>query len=104
MKKADHHVSREEISAFQQIVNVGPAMERDFRQLGYEDPVDLIGEDPLKMYKELCQLTGVRQDPCVLDVFIAVTDYMNGNPPANWWEYTAVRKQRYGRKIVAASV
>ena len=102
MKKADHQTPRERIARFQQIVNVGPAVERDLRLLGYRQPPDLIGEDPLVMFEELCRRTNSRQDPCVLDVFMAVTDFMNGNPPCNWWDFTAERKQRYSQRIAAS--
>ena len=44
------------------------------------------------MYRALCEATGARQDPCVLDVFIAVVRFMEGGPPTPWWHYTAERK------------
>ena len=44
----------------------------------------------------LCVLTGVRQDPCVLDVFISLTRFVAGEPAQVWWAYTEKRKQRYG--------
>lgn len=96
MQKADHTTPRHEIHDFQQICNVGPAFARDMAVLGMEHPSQLINRDPLEMYRDLSRLTGTRQDPCVLDVFIATTDYMNGNPPKNWWEFTEYRKQTYG--------
>ncbi len=99
MKKADQSTPREAITDFQQIVNVGPAMARDFETLGIRKPAQLAGRDPLAMYRELGRRTGQRQDPCVLDAFIAVTDYMNGNPPRPWWEFTRYRKQTFGRDL-----
>ena len=38
----------------------------------------------------------LRQDPCVLDTFMAATDFMRGAQPTPWWHYTAQRKQTYG--------
>lgn len=76
--------------------NVGPETAADLRLLGIAAPLDLCGRDPLQMYRELEDLTGQRQDPCVLDVFIALTRLAGGDPPRPWWEYTLERKQRYG--------
>jgi hypothetical protein len=36
-------------------------------------------------------------DPCLLDVFLSVSDYMEGKEARRWWEYTAMRKQLYPR-------
>jgi hypothetical protein len=73
--------------------NVGPAMAADFRLLGITKPGQLQGKDPFRLYEKLCQLTGVRQDPCVLDVFIAATRFMRREPARPWWHYTAERKR-----------
>ena len=102
-KKATHKTPRNEIQSFEEIINIGPASAGDFRRLGFRKPTDLIGRDPLKLYQDLCRISGERQDPCVLDVMIATVDYMNGNPPKVWWKYTAQRKKKYGTSIVAAS-
>jgi hypothetical protein len=72
--------------------------------LGIHRPGDLTGRDPLKLYQELCHVTGQRHDPCVLDVFMATVDYMNGNPPRKWWDYTDLRKKKYGQAIAASTV
>lgn len=95
MKKATHTTQRDLITSFQALVNVGPAIERDFQALGLRGPQDLIGKDPWVLYCELCQVTNVRQDPCVLDVMMAAVDYMNGAPPQPWWSYTVHRKSKY---------
>ncbi len=74
--------------------NVGPATERDLLLLGIERPEDLRGLCPFKMYEELCERTGGRHDPCVIDVFMSVTDFMNGGAPRPCWDYTEERKRR----------
>ena len=51
---------------------------------------------PSQLYQALCRATGQRQDPCVLDTFMAATDFMRGAPARPWWAYTAERKQRFG--------
>ena len=43
------------------------------------------------------QRLGKRQDPCVLDTFMAATDFMRGAAAAPWWSYTAQRKLLYGQ-------
>lgn len=48
------------------------------------------------LYQSLCALTGRRHDPCVLDTFMAATDFMRGAAPKPWWAYTAERKAVYG--------
>lgn len=77
----------------EQIPNVGPSTAEDFRLLGIEKPSDLIGKDALTLYEELNCKTGTRQDPCVLDVFLAAIDFMNGGESKPWWKYTAQRKE-----------
>jgi len=99
MKKADHSTDRRTIQRFQQIINVGPACEEDFEVLGIETPQQLIGRDPLKLYRTLCKKTGLRHDPCVLDVLMASVDFMNGNPPKKWWAFTDERKKKYGKDL-----
>ncbi|NNF16542.1 MAG: mitomycin resistance protein, partial [Gammaproteobacteria bacterium] len=86
-------MTRKEINRFQDIPNVGPAIAKDLVLLGFTDPQQLAGKDPYQMHADLCALTGVRQDPCVIDVFISVVRYMEGGPPRKWWEFTAERKQ-----------
>jgi Pathogenicity locus len=96
MKKATHKTPRAAIQSFEEIINVGPATAEDFRVLGFNKPIELAGRDPLKLYHDLCHVSGQRQDPCVLDVLIATVDYMNGGTPKAWWKYTAQRKRKYG--------
>ena len=76
--------------------NIGPAMARDLELIGIRVPMDLEGRDPWALYEALCVRTKTRQDPCVLDTFMSVTDYVSGGVPKPWWAYTAERKRRYG--------
>ena len=80
----------------EQLPNIGPALAADLRLIGIRHPDELRGRDPFQLYQALCRHTGKRQDPCVLDTFMAATDFMRGAAPAPWWRYTAQRKQRYG--------
>jgi Pathogenicity locus len=88
---------RDECETFEQLPNVGAAMASDLRALGLAHPRELAHRDPFVLYQALCAQTGKRQDPCVLDTFMAITDFMRGAAPAPWWTYTAQRKVLYGQ-------
>ena len=74
--------------------NVGPATMGDLHLLGIETPAQLIGRDPYALYDALCEATGIRHDPCMIDVFISAVRFMEGAPPHPWWHYTAERKRK----------
>lgn len=78
-----------------QLPNIGPAMVGDFKALDIVRPAQLAGEDPYALYLRLCEITGARHDPCVLDTLISAVRFMDGEPPRPWWYYTAERKNRY---------
>jgi hypothetical protein len=80
----------------EQLPNVGPAIAADLRLIGIRDPKELAERDAFALYQALCRATGRRQDPCVLDTFMAAVDFMHGATAAPWWRYTAQRKARYG--------
>lgn len=82
-----------EVVQLKDLPNIGPATVADFKKIGIFKPVDLKDKDPLKLYKKLCQKTGIRHDPCTLDVFISAVRFMNGAPTKPWWAYTAERKK-----------
>lgn len=90
-------VSREALRRFTDLPNIGPAGAKDFELLGFSDPSQLVGADPLTLYRALCSITGSRQDPCVLDVFMSVTSFLQGEAPEPWWCFTERRKRRYGQ-------
>jgi len=85
-------VQRDRLLALTDLPNIGPAMARDLRLLGFEHPGQLAGQDPQALYDRLCELTGARQDPCVLDVLVSVTRFIDGDEPRPWWFYTPERK------------
>jgi hypothetical protein len=100
MKKAASTLTaaRSELTALEQLPNVGPSIAANLRRLGVAKPQDLRGRDPYEMYDALCRLTGQRQDPCVLDTFLAAVRFMAGEPARPWWAYTAQRKQEMARR------
>jgi len=84
-----------ECEALEQLPNIGPALARDLRSIGVAHPRELAAHDGFALYRALCAKTGRRQDPCVLDTFLAATDFMRGAPAAPWWAYTARRKRQF---------
>lgn len=81
----------------EQLPNIGPSLAADLRSIGIHEPAQLAGADAFALYLALCRHSGKRQDPCVLDTFMAATDFMRGAAPAPWWHYTALRKRRHGQ-------
>ncbi|MGM9486192.1 helix-hairpin-helix domain-containing protein [Ideonella sp. YS5] len=95
--KAPKAACADECAVLEQLPNVGPAMAGDLRLLGIQHPAELRGRDAFALYRALEHATGHRQDPCVLDTFMAIVDFMEGAAPKPWWAYTAARKQRHGQ-------
>jgi hypothetical protein len=87
-------VDRANLKRLTDLPNVGGATARDLRLLGYLKPDDIAGHCPLDMYERLCKITGERHDPCVIDVFASITDFLDGKPPRPWWEFTPSRKNQ----------
>ncbi|MFN3704203.1 helix-hairpin-helix domain-containing protein [Thermomonas sp.] len=85
-------VRRNAVRTLADLPNVGPATAADLRLLGVEHPGQLVGRDPVQLYDDLCWVTGVRHDPCVIDVFVSITAFLAGDEPKPWWAYTAQRK------------
>ena len=81
----------------EQLPNVGPAMAADLRALGILVPAQLRGRDAHELYRALERQSGKRQDPCVLDTFMAIVDFIAGADPLPWWAYTATRKRLHGQ-------
>jgi hypothetical protein len=96
MVKSPKAASAAECQRLEQLPNIGPALAADLRLLGVRHPGELRARDPFVLYQALCAKTGKRQDPCVLDTFMAAIDFMRGAAPAPWWKYTAQRKLVYG--------
>ena len=94
--KSPKAATAQECTALEQLPNIGPALAADLRLIGVRTPADLRGKDAFVLYQKLCAATGQRQDPCVLDTFMAVVDFMRGAPAAPWWQYTAQRKALFG--------
>ena len=76
---------------------VGTSIERDLKLLGVTSVSALARHDGDELYSRLCDLTGSRQDPCVLDTFrCAVAQARDPHLPAeqrNWWWWSRRRKE-----------
>ncbi|MDD2837776.1 helix-hairpin-helix domain-containing protein [Sulfuricurvum sp.] len=92
-------VVRENVVKLTDLPNVGKTVAADFAKIGITRPEQLRGEDPYDLYVRFCKAFGEKQDPCMLDVLMSITDFMNGADAKVWWDYTAERKVRYGEKI-----
>ncbi len=86
-------VVRENVRKLTDLPNIGKAGAADLELLGIVKPEDLVGQDPYEMYERLCIIAGCKHDPCVIDVFISVTRFINGEEAKPWWDYTAERKK-----------
>jgi len=86
-------VDRNRVTQLTDLPNVGKSIADDLRLLGIDEPGTLAGQCPFEMYERLCRKRGKRLDPCVIDVFMSVTCFMNGEPPRPWWAFTGIRKQ-----------
>ena len=98
-KQTVYLMNRDQLTRLEQIPNIGRASADDLRLIGICHPNDLIGRDPYQLYEKLCEKTGHRHDPCVIDVFISAVRYMEGEPKRPWWDYTIERKRALMGKI-----
>ena len=89
-------VRRDQLHRLTDLPNVGPATAEDLKLIGIYRPDQLAGQNPLTLYESLCRVTGVRHDPCALDVFMSITRFMDGEAPRAWWDYTPERKRMQG--------
>jgi hypothetical protein len=92
-----------DVQELEDIPNIGPAIAADLRSLGIDAPSQLRGNDPYALYDRLCLETGVRQDPCLLDTFIAAVRFMDGGPRLPWWAFTPERKKELAARASGES-
>lgn len=95
--------NRSHYTRLEQLPNVGKATAGDLRLLGIDTPQQLIGRDPYQLFEQLCDVTGHRHDPCMMDVFIAATRFMGGEPATPWWTYTDERKATIAARASTAA-
>ena len=84
---------RETVTDLEKLPNIGKAIAAELRLIGIQSPRELIGKDPFQLYDELCDRSGKKYDPCVLDVIMSVIHFMEGGKALPWWSFTAERKR-----------
>ena len=87
-------VDRNRLTQLTDLPNIGKACAEDLRLLGIMQPQQLIGQDPYQLFELLCHKTRSQIDPCMLDTFISITRFMDGEAPQPWWHYTEERKKK----------
>jgi hypothetical protein len=82
---------KRKVDELQAIPGIGPSLAEDLRSLGVKRVVDLKGRDPKRLYDRLNELTGVRQDPCVLYTFRCAVYYASHKrhdpEKLKWWNW-----------------
>jgi Pathogenicity locus len=96
-------VNRSSLRTLTDLPNIGKAGAGDLVLLGIHEPQQLVGRDAFALYDELCARTGVRHDPCVIDVFLSVTRFMAGDDARAWWDYTDERKRLVRERSATAA-
>ena len=84
---------RETVSRLIELPNIGKAMAEHLRSIGIDHPKQLIGKEAFELYETFCAVSGKRQDPCIIDVFMSVIYFMEGDDPLPWWAFTQERKK-----------
>lgn len=83
--------ARREKSELEAIPSVGPSIADDLISMGITRVNQLKGRSPEALYKKLCDLTGERQDRCVLYTFRCAVYYASNarHDPEKlkWWNW-----------------
>lgn len=101
--KTKTQLPKEEQRRLRDLSGVGASIEADLRSLGISAVSELAASDGDELYARLCEKTGVRQDPCVLDTFrCAVAQARDPQLSAeqrNWWWWSRQRKREAGQLV-----
>jgi hypothetical protein len=100
MKKHMPKKTFKNVKELEDLPNIGKSIAGDLKRLGINKPDDLRGRDAFTLYDKLCSITGKRQDPCVLDVFMSAISFVNGGRARSWWYFTEERKKRLNQSSV----
>ncbi|MEN8214148.1 MAG: helix-hairpin-helix domain-containing protein [Pseudomonadota bacterium] len=78
-------------STLLQIPGVGKKFVDKFSRLGIDSIDDLKGKDPLRLYRQYCELCGREVDRCVLYVFRTAVYYAEHDrhdpEKLKWWNW-----------------
>ena len=79
------------IAELSKIPGVGPSLASDLYLVGIRDIAELRGQNPQKLYDELCAQVGSKVDRCVLYVFRCAVYYASESRPdpekLKWWNW-----------------
>ena len=67
-------VNRARLYRLTDLPNVGASIAEDLQRIGITHPDQLCGQSAVDLYEQLCAVDQCRHDPCLLDVFISITD------------------------------
>jgi len=96
--------NRKTVTKLEELPNLGKTMASYLQSIGIEYPQSLIGKDPFELYKKLCNKNSKIFDPCVIDTFMSVVDFMEGGEPKVWWAFTSERKIKFQKKYQLRSI
>jgi Pathogenicity locus len=78
-------------SELQQIPGVGPSIAGDLQGIGIARIQDLKGKSPQALYDQLCAVTGLKHDRCILYVFRCAVYYAShakhDPEKLKWWNW-----------------
>jgi hypothetical protein len=84
-------ISSENIKPLKAIPGVGTSLAKDLYLLGIRQISDLQERSPEVLFKDLCQLSGVEVDPCVLYTFRCAVYYASATAHdpelLKWWNW-----------------
>lgn len=79
---------RQVVNQLEDLPNIGKSLAADLRQVGIFHPLDLMGQDPQLIFRELFPIMGHRHDPCVFYTLLAVQHFLQTEDSFPWWKYT----------------
>jgi hypothetical protein len=90
-------VVREKMCKLTDLPNIAKAGAADLVLLGINNQATSRGTILMRCMTgsvlSIAKSTAKRHAPCVIDVFISVTSFINGGEPMPWWNFTAERKR-----------
>ncbi len=88
------------LTRLRDLKNVGKATLKDLSILVISTVKELSLQNPTFLFQELERRTGLRQDPCVWDVFAAIIHQAKTDEATNWWDWTKQRKELQKNGVV----
>ena len=78
-------------TTFETIPGIGPNLAQDLLDLGFTEAAEILGQDPARMFEDLCELRGQRVDRCVLYAFRCAVYFVSNDSHESellkWWNW-----------------